>query len=369
MTTAQNTWTISVIIPHLSNLERLDALLCDLKIECEITSGVEVVLVDNASTDGSSEEAEKRHPWIRMIKLQRNYGYAGGCNRGIQRTRSRWILLLNDDVRLRKGCLQELLSVAESNDTIASVQPKILSLQQPDRFDYAGGAGGMIDRFGYPYALGRIGGDLEKDYGQYDQSREIFWASGTASLWRRATLDRIGLLDERYFAHQEEIDLAWRAWINGWRCLSAPKAVVLHFGGGTLSYQAWWKMFLNHRNSLITLAKNAQRRDLLYLLPVRFILDHGIGAAELLLGRYKRLPAVWLGWISFLRHYPLWIKQRKKIQELRVKNEDELEHVIYRGCILVEYLRGVRSALELAEHPVSYYIKSVKRNYDNQRTL
>lgn len=342
---------VDVIIPHLKGEETLLPLLEDLAAERESTPGLEVLLVDNASTDGSVERARREHPWIRVLALERNEGYAGGCNRGIEATDGEWVWLLNDDVRLEKGVVQAMLEVAGADDRTAAVQPKILSLVHPGSFDYAGGGGGLMDVYGYPFAMGRIGGELERDRGQYDEVREIFWASGTACLWRRRALERIGLLDESFFAHMEEIDLAWRAWNAGWRVLSAPKGAVSHLGGGTLAYQAWRKMYLNHRNALSTVLKNREARHLLWLLPVRFALDHGIALAEAAQGRPGRFTAVWAGWLAFLARVPATLAKRRAAQALRTRRDRDLRNVVYEGSILFAYLRGLRSAGELLPPP------------------
>lgn len=339
---------ISVVIPHLRGEETLLPLLDDLKLEYDRFAGaLEVVLVDNASTDGSVPAAELRHPWIRVHHRETNEGFAGGCNRGVEVATGEWIWLLNDDVRLEEGVVEKMLAVAESAGDVAAVQPKVMSMREPGHFDYAGGAGGMMDWFGYPFALGRVGGVLERDEGQYDDVREIFWASGTACLWRKETLDQIGLLDESFFAHMEEIDLAWRAWNSGWRILSAPSASVVHLGGGTLSYQAWRKMYLNHRNSLITIAKNRETSALFFLLIARLFLDNGVGVAELFLGRPNRITAVWSGWWDFVKQAPDWLAARKKAQALRCRKDSELQHITYFGSILFAYMVGKKSASSL----------------------
>ncbi|MCB2198516.1 glycosyltransferase family 2 protein [bacterium] len=336
---------VSVVIPHLRGRDPLIPLLDDLARERAGLDGeLEVILVDNASSDGSSQAAKETHPWIILHRLESNLGYAGGCNAGIDVATGDWIWLLNDDVRLDKGVIPRMLEVGESADDVAAVQPKVLSLIEKGMFDYAGGAGGMIDMFGYPFALGRFGGDLEQDLGQYDKVREIFWASGTACLWRRSTLDVIGRLDSTFFAHMEEIDLAWRAWNGGWRILSAPSGVVHHLGGGTLSYQAWRKMYLNHRNGLITMAKNREAGWLVLLLFLRFLLDNGVGLAEAVLGRPQRITAVWAGWLAFLWRTPAWLQERRTAQSYRTRKDRELRHVVYHGSILVAFARGVRSA-------------------------
>jgi len=339
--------SVSVVIPHLRGTEILIEALDDLAGERKQHPGMEVLVVDNASTDGSVDAARSKHPWIKVLHLEENLGYAGGCNAGIRATHGNWVWLLNDDVRLRKGVIKEMLVVATSADDIASVQPKLLARRKENYFDYAGGAGGLMDRYGYPFALGRIGGVLEEDKGQYDESQEIFWSSGTACLWRRSALEEIGLLDEGFFAHMEEIDLAWRAWNAGWRLMSAPKGVVVHLGGGTLSYQAWRKMYLNHRNALITVAKNVEAKSLIWLLPLRLVLDNGIGFAEAVLGHPTRIFAVWAGWLAFLVRTPSWVIGRRQAQSIRKRSDRDVAKNVYSGSILIKYLRGVRSVTKL----------------------
>jgi len=322
-------------------------LLDDLKREKGLVEDLEVLLIDNASTDGSVQAAEKAHPWIRVIALKENLGYAGGCNKGIEKSSGEWVWLLNDDVRLDEGVVNEMLKVGHSAPDIAAIQPKILALKKPGFFEYAGGAGGMMDMYGYPFTLGRIGGAVEEDKGQYDTSREIFWASGTACLWKKSTLDAIGYLDDSFFAHMEEIDLAWRAWISGWRVFSAPSGVVHHLGGGTLNYQSWKKMYLNHRNSLTTLVKNSSRKNCLWLLVARFLMDNGIGFGELIQGRPSRITAIWAGWFGFLRGLKTTINKRKNVQLMRTRSDADVRKIMYRNSILFAYIKGVRSVSQL----------------------
>ncbi|MCB2213275.1 glycosyltransferase family 2 protein [bacterium] len=342
---------ITVIIPHLQGHEILLNTLTDLSDERKrlLQRGIalEVLVVDNASSDGSVRDAEKAHPWIHVLRLTKNHGYAGGCNRGIEASNGDWVWLLNDDVRLVPGVVEAMLEVATSSPQIAAVQPKILSHHHRGMFDYAGGAGGLIDRFGYPFAYGRIGGDMELDGGQYDEPREIFWASGTACLWRRSTLKDIGLLDEDFFAHQEEIDLSWRAWLRGWKVASAPHGTVYHLGGSTLAYESWNKMYLNHRNSLFMILKNADRFDLPGLLLARLVFDHGIGVVEALRGHPGRFTAVLAAWRDFVRAWRRIQSKRRHIQELRKVHWRQLGHVVYPGSILFAYARGVRKVTQL----------------------
>lgn len=242
--------------------------------------------------------------------------------------------------------------MGESDDTLAAVQPKIRSLVRKEEFDYAGAAGGLIDHYGYPFALGRIGDVVEVDQGQYDTSRLIFWASGTACLWRRKAIEQIGLLDESFFAHMEEIDFAWRAWNCGWRIRSQPAAIVYHQGGATLSMHSKQKMFLNHRNNLLMMYKNMGRRELFVAMFARFFLDQGIGLIEFLKGNPKRWGAVIQGWWAFHKRLLLDPELRRMRHALPHKSLSKHHHVVYRGCILFPYISGVRSVKQLAEHMI-----------------
>ncbi|MDW8467217.1 MAG: glycosyltransferase family 2 protein [Chloroherpetonaceae bacterium] len=207
----------------------------------------------------------------------RNLGYAGGCNFGFRHTEGKYVIFLNNDTEQEPDWIEHLVEVAESDERIAALQPKLRSMQAKLRgekvFDYAGAAGGMLDMLGYPYALGRVFNAVEPDHGQYDESRDIFWASGAAMMVRRKAIEQVGAFDDDFFAHMEEIDLCWRLKIAGYRIVSVPKAVVYHYGGATLAAGNPRKIYLNHRNNLMMIIKNASWSRLLWLLPVRVLLE------------------------------------------------------------------------------------------------
>jgi GT2 family glycosyltransferase len=258
---------VSVIIPHLKGEDILRRCLKALQ-SCTYPS-IEVILVDNGSTDGSSERIAGKHPGVRLIRSTVNLGYAGGCNMGLSHASGKYALLLNDDAEVTAGFLEPLVACMESDASIGACQPKIKSIIDSTKFDYAGAAGGYLDRFGYPFCMGRIFDTVEVDRGQYDDPREIFWASGACCLIRISALEETGRFDESFFAHMEEIDLHWRMRLAGYKIMSVPSSIVHHEAGTTLAPEAPQKVYLNHRNGLMMLVKNHRPGMLLWILPAR----------------------------------------------------------------------------------------------------
>lgn len=262
---------IALVILNWNGLHHLQRFLPSvLKTEY---GNLEVVVADNGSTDDSVNWLGQSFPGVRIIRLDRNYGFAQGYNRALQEVNADYYLILNSDVWVEPGWIHPLVELLESDRNIAACQPKILSLQQPDRFDYAGAAGGWLDKYGYPFAKGRIFDFCETDQGQYNEPTPIFWASGAALFIRASAFQEVGGFDADFFAHQEEIDLCWRIQRKGYRIYSCPGSVVYHLGGGTLPRGNSLKTFLNFRNNHMMLFKNLSLPRKLLLLPFRFALD------------------------------------------------------------------------------------------------
>jgi len=281
---------VSVIIPHWRGKGILIRCLISLKNASLDRS--EILLIDNGSTDGSVDEAVKTFPSVSVLKSETNLGYAGGCNLGIENARGEFALLLNDDAEVTPGFLDPLVECMAADRTVAACQPKICSIRQPGRFDYAGAAGGYLDIFGFPFCRGRIFVHVEDDHGQYDDPREIFWASGACCLVRMSALREVGNLDEDFFAHMEEIDLQWRMRRAGYKIMSVPSSIVRHEAGSTLGAENPYKIYLNHRNSLIMMLKNHSAGALLAVLPVRIALDIAAMAYRLLRGEVLNASAI-----------------------------------------------------------------------------
>ena len=340
--------SVTVVIPHWNGEGILRR--CLLSLRRTVNVRFETLVVDNASTDGSVEAVRKGFPEIRIVRSPANLGYAGGCNLGIRKSKNPYVALLNNDAEVTPGWLWPLVEALDRDAGLSAVQPKILSIQDPGRFDYCGAAGGEMDIFGYPFARGRIFDSIESDAGQYDGQKSIFWASGAATLLRRSSLDRVGLLDASFFAHMEEIDLNWRMHRAGYRVGSVPRAVVYHQTGGTLDGARFRKLFLNHRNSLIMILKNHTGIALAWILPIRLMLEGLTCLMSLFTGRPKRLAAVPAAIAAVLWRLPSIIRDRRRTASLNQASENVLLHRMHRGSIALDYfVRGKRTFSQLEE--------------------
>lgn len=222
-------------------------------------TSAEVIVADNASTDGSMEMMAEKFPVVKTIVLDRNYGFTGGYNKAFEKIESEYFLLINSDIEVPEEWLTPLFRWMERHPDCGACSPKLHSWQEKDMFEYAGAAGGLLDRFGYPFCRGRVMKRLEKDEGQYDTPADVFWATGACLMIRSSLYLKLGGLDGRFFAHMEEIDLCWRAQLNGWKITVVPQSTVWHIGGGTLPQDSPWKLFLNFRNNLLMLDNNLAR--------------------------------------------------------------------------------------------------------------
>lgn len=248
----------------------------------------DIIVADNGSTDNSLALLEENFGSVRVIKFDKNYGFAEGYNRALAQVETPYSLLLNSDVEVTAGWLQPLLQFMESNPEAAACQPKLRSLKQRDHFEYAGACGGFLDRLGYPYCRGRVMSAVEKDEGQYDGDPvPVFWASGAALLARTRVYNKVGGLDDRFFAHQEEIDFCWRLRSRGYGVWCVPQSVVYHLGGATLNKSNPRKTFLNFRNNLLMLHKNLPRNRRNSVLAARYFLDY-LAALQMLLGGKRK---------------------------------------------------------------------------------
>ena len=222
--------------------------------------GAEVVVADNASTDGSIKVMSEEFPQVKTLLFEKNLGFTGGYNRAFWELRDtdrpEYFLLINSDIEVTEDWLGPLVEWMDSHPDCGACAPKLHSWQERDKFEYAGAAGGYIDRFGYPFCRGRIMKHLEEDHGQYDSPADVFWATGACLMVRSRVYESLGGLDERFFAHMEEIDLCWRMQLEGWKVTVVPQSVVYHVGGGTLPATSPFKLYLNYRNNLLMLGNN-----------------------------------------------------------------------------------------------------------------
>lgn len=286
------------------------------------TEEAEIIVADNASTDDSMQMMQAEFPGIRTIVLDKNYGFAEGYNRALAEVEAEYYVLLNSDVEVTAHWLSPLTAHMDSHPEVAACQPRLLSTADHTRYEYAGAAGGYIDRYGYPFCRGRIFSTVEKDHGQYDNVAEVAWATGACLLVRSKDYRGAGGLDGRFFAHNEEIDLCWRLRLQGRKICCVPESRVYHVGGGTLPKNNPQKTYLNFRNNLTMLYKNLPEAELRHVMRVRRWLDY-LAAAEMLLigGGWGDFRAVLRGRKDFLRWRHQFDADRERIQRGRKTDE------------------------------------------------
>ena len=290
----------------------------------------EVVVADNGSTDDSVDFLSRQYPRLRLIRLDRNYGFAEGYNRALAQVEADYYVLLNSDVECTPGWIEPVVEMMEREPGVAVAQPKLLMYDQKDTFEYAGGAGGFIDKYGYPFCRGRLFSTLEKDRGQYDDECDIFWATGACMFVRASVWRELGGLDGDFFAHMEEIDFCWRTHLAGYRVRYCPQSTVYHVGGGTLPKSSPFKTELNFRNNLSMLYKNlpASRRG--WVLAMRVWLDCVAALKFLLEGHRGEYQAV----RKAHRQYRQW---KPALRAKRDRNGHHPVSGVYQGLLLLEY--------------------------------
>lgn len=314
-----------------------------------------IIIADNFSTDDSISFLNKNFGNdIDIITLSKNTGYAGGYNEALKMIRADYFLLLNSDVSVTENWMTPLLEVMEADYDVAVCQPKILSFNEPTKFEYAGGAGGWIDILGYPFCKGRVLGQIENDLGQYDYPSEIFWASGAAFMIRAPLFKAIGGFDASYFAHMEEIDLCWRVKRAGFKVMVVPDSVIYHVGGGTLDYDSPKKVYLNFRNSLYTLMKNEPFTRLFWKIPARFILD-GFAAILYLVTKDRHfVMSILKAHLSFYKNFRRVLQKRAEgnslVRALRTKDRNTLVGRYSKLIVLDYYLFNKKTFKEIIQN-------------------
>lgn len=278
------------------------------------SSEANIYVIDNFSTDDSVEYLRINFPSATTIQNSKNFGFAGGYNEGLKLVKEEIYCLLNSDVEVTPNWLNPVVELFKKEPNISAIQPKILDFNRRNHFEFAGAGGGLIDNLGYPYCRGRIFENIEEDHGQYNDETEIFWASGCCLFIRSEVFWKQNGFDERFFAHQEEIDLCWRIKNAGGKIFYTGKSTVYHVGGGTLNKQSPRKTFLNIRNNFSMLLKNLPFPQLLFIIFTRLILD---GAAAFYFGfklGFDHFLAVLKAHFSFYSQIPGTLKRRQKSQ-------------------------------------------------------
>jgi GT2 family glycosyltransferase len=307
----------------------------------------EVIIADNASTDDSISFLRLNYPQVRIIQNTVNGGFAKGYNDALKHVSAEYYVLLNSDVEVTPRWVEPVIELMESDPAIAACQPKIRAFNNREFFEYAGAAGGFIDKFTYPFCRGRIFDSFERDTGQYDDTREVFWATGACLFVRSDVFHKVSGFDVDFFAHMEEIDLCWRIKNMGYRIMYCPGSTVFHVGGGTLAKTNPRKTYLNFRNNLLLMCKNHDPRFFVSKLLTRMVLDGIAGLKFLLSGDVSHFSAVVRAHCSFYGMFGKTMSKRKALQK-QVKQYTTT--AIYRRSIVIDYyLRGKRKFSELEE--------------------
>lgn len=302
---------IAVVILNWNGIKLLEQFLPSV---IQFSQGAVIYVADNASTDDSVNFVQQNFPTVKIIKNTGNHGFAKGYNDALKEVDAEIYALVNSDIEVTENWLKPIIETFNNEKNTAIIQPKILDFKNKESFEYAGAAGGFIDKFGYPFCRGRIFDTIEKDNGQYDNNCEIFWASGACFFIRKDVYDELKGFDESFFAHQEEIDLCWRALNEGHTVKYNYQSVVYHVGGATLQQGNPKKTYLNFKNSLLMMVKNLPKKGLFFIIFFRMILDGIAGMRFLTQGKLKHSLAVLHAHFSFYCVSLIYLRKRKDFQ-------------------------------------------------------
>ena len=319
---------VSIVIVSWNALETVKK--CLPSVAQSSYENFEILFADNASTDGSAEWIAEHFPSVRIVRHPENWAFCRGNNEAVRKARGTYVVLLNNDVEVTPDWLDPLVEHMELNPHVGAVQPKLLSYQDRTRFEYAGGAGGFLDRYGFPFTRGRLFFTLEQDEAQYDSVRNIFWATGAALMTRKAVYDELGGLDERLFMHMEEIDFCWRLQRRGYTIVCQPLSQVFHIGAASLKQGSTRKVFLNYRNNLLVLFKNLSRKRWRRVLVARIMLDGIAMLRAVLMLRPGESVAIF-------RAYMAAHKMKSSFEAERPALGEQSVDLPYQGNIVVDY--------------------------------
>lgn len=318
----------AIVILNWNTRHHLETFLPSL-IKYSTSPDISIILADNASTDSSVAFVKENYPQIGIIILDKNYGFAEGYNRALQQVEAEYFILLNSDIEVTDHWVAPLVNLLKTNPNIAACMPKLRSYTDRDAFEYAGAAGGYIDKLGYPFCKGRIFNTIEKDHGQYEGTYEVFWATGACLAIKADIFKQLGGFDSYFFAHQEEIDLCWRLQNQGYKIYYTSQSTIFHLGGGTLHKSNPRKTYLNFRNNLILLFKNQPNKTFRKTLPIRLVLDGVAAVSFLCKGNVSDVGAIFRAHMSFYKYM---------FQHRNLSNKQMSDHLnIYPKSIVYQY--------------------------------
>lgn len=310
---------------------------------------IEIIVADNGSTDQSLRYLKKNYPEITLMDLEENYGFAKGYNVALNQIDAEYFVLLNSDVKVESGWIKPCIKQFEKDQKVVAIQPRVKSHNEPENFEYAGAAGGFIDKFGYPFCRGRILDHVEQDHNQYNQSTEIFWATGACMFVRAEAYKNAGGLDADFWAHMEEIDMCWRLKNQGFKIVYEPQSLIYHLGGGSLEYGNPRKVYLNFRNNLFMLYKNLPKKGFGLTLFIRLVLDGIAGFKFLVGGETKAFGAVIKAHRDFYKNLSSLRRKRKELKRKAIVNNHE--QMFSKSIMWKFFLQKKRTFAELDFNP------------------
>ncbi len=327
--------TVDIVILNYNGKKFLDD--CILSVQKSTYPSFKIYLLDNASTEDDVSYVRQHYPEVEIIRVEVNRGFCAAYNLAFEQCRSKYFVCLNNDVKVKPDWLGHLVALAESDETIATLQPKMVSYLDENNFEYAGACGGMMDKYGYPFARGRLFDNLEADNGQYNDVSSIFWACGAAMFIRRSVLEESGYFDETLVFHMDEIDLNWRMHLLGYGSKVIPQAVILHYGGATIQPASFKKMYWNHRNSVYLMLKNYDRFNVLTKTPVHILLDYVAILYSVITLNFTMARAILSAHFWIATHLPLIWRNRKIIQSKRKVADCQILKKMFPKSIVVQY--------------------------------
>ena len=331
---------VAVVILNYNGKKFLEEFLPNVIANTD-ASLADIVVADNASTDGSKEFMRERFPEIRLIDNGSNGGFATGYNLALRQIEAEYFVLLNSDIEVAPHWIEPVIAMMDADPDIAACQPKILSYHEKNKFEYAGASGGFIDKYGYPFCRGRVFQNLEEDHGQYDEPCEVFWATGACMFVRADLYLGHGGLDDSFFAHMEEIDFCWRMKNLGYKIYCCPQSKVYHIGGGTLPKSSARKTYLNFRNNLSLLYKNLPSNRVFWVIVYRILLDWVAALKFLFEGSFADFWAVTRAHFAFYRRIPSIRKVRKTL------HNNKVSQMYDRNIVFENFLKGKKTFADL----------------------
>ncbi len=326
---------VAVIVLNYNGMQFLEK--CFNSLKASTYSNVELLMYDNFSNDESVKFIKEKYPEVKIVQSFINGGYSRAYNEAIKHTNAKYSVLLNNDVEVDTNWLEPLVEAAEADDKIAALQPKLVWLLDRKRFEYAGSSGGEMDKYGYPFLRGRIFSTIEFDNGQYDDVKEIFWASGAALFVRTAVFTESIGLDETFVHHMEEIDMCWRFHLLGYKIKVIPTSVVAHYGGATIISDSFKKMYWNHRNSMFMLYKNVDHKNFVKILSIHFLFDIATIFYSIFNLTFKRGIAVIYAYMWLLVNLQLLNQKRNEVQHMRTVSDGSAMKLLFQKSIVIQY--------------------------------